>query len=85
MRWLTLGLVLTVALSVAKAQAATQRPNIVVILADDFGWGSLGCYGAPKTLKTPNIDRLAREGRRFTHAEYGYVRPRMKPVCERPV
>src|SRR5687768_15949668 len=68
MRWLTLALVLTLALSVAKAQAVTQRPNIVVILADDFGWGSLGCYGAPATLKTPNLDRLAREGRRFTHA-----------------
>jgi arylsulfatase A len=68
MRWLTLALVLTVALSITKAQAATNRPNIVVILADDFGWGSLGCFGAPETLKTPNIDRLAREGRRFTHA-----------------
>jgi arylsulfatase A-like enzyme len=49
-------------------QAAGERPNIVVILADDFGWGSLGCYGAPPTLRTPNLDRLAREGRRFTHA-----------------
>jgi arylsulfatase A-like enzyme len=45
----------------------TNRPNIVCILADDFGWGSLGCYGA-KELPTPNLDRLAREGRRFTHA-----------------
>ena len=44
------------------------KPNIVVILADDYGWGSLGCYGAPDDLKTPNLDRLAKEGRRFTHA-----------------
>jgi arylsulfatase A-like enzyme len=44
-----------------------SRPNIIVILADDFGWGSLGCYGATG-LKTPHLDRLAREGRRFTHA-----------------
>jgi arylsulfatase A len=44
------------------------KPNIVVILADDYGWGSLGCYGAPNDLKTPNLDRLAREGRRFTNA-----------------
>jgi arylsulfatase A-like enzyme len=40
------------------------QPNIVVILADDVGWGDAGCYGATK-LKTPNIDRLAREGVRF--------------------
>jgi arylsulfatase A-like enzyme len=63
-----MGLVLAVALAAVKAQAATTRPNIVVILADDFGWGSLGCYGAPGSLKTPNLDRLAREGRRFTQA-----------------
>lgn len=46
----------------------TAKPNIIVILADDFGWGSLGCYGAPKALETPNLDRLASEGRRFTNA-----------------
>ena len=40
-------------------------PNIVYILADDLGYGDLGCYGQ-KTLKTPNIDRLAKEGMRFT-------------------
>src|SRR5687767_370498 len=68
MLWLRMGLVLAVALAAVKAQAATTRPNIVVILADDFGWGSLGCYGAPGSLKTPNLDRLAREGRRFTQA-----------------
>jgi arylsulfatase A-like enzyme len=44
-------------------------PNVVVILADDLGWGSLGCYGAPAAMiRTPHIDRLAREGRRFTDA-----------------
>ena len=48
--------------------AAAQKPNIIVILSDDYGWGSLGCYGAPGDLKTPNLDRLAHEGRRFTHA-----------------
>lgn len=45
-----------------------SKPNVVVILADDYGWGSLGCYGAPDDLKTPNLDRLAKEGRRFTNA-----------------
>src|SRR4051794_19880537 len=51
-----------------RAFAAPARPNVLLILADDFGFGSLGCYGAPAGLKTPNLDRLAREGRRFTQA-----------------
>ena len=47
--------------------ADARKPNIVVILSDDFGYGSLGCYGAdPKLIQTPNLDRLAKEGRRFT-------------------
>lgn len=44
-----------------------NKPNIVLIFADDLGYGDLGCYGATK-VKTPNIDRLAKEGRRFTDA-----------------
>lgn len=48
---------------------AAERPNVVVILSDDYGWGSAGCYGAnPELVSTPNIDRLAKEGRRFTDA-----------------
>jgi arylsulfatase A-like enzyme len=50
--------------------AAADRPNIVFILADDLGWGDLGCYGQAK-IKTPNLDRLAREGVRFTQAYAG--------------
>jgi arylsulfatase A len=47
--------------------ASPSQPNIVIILSDDLGYGSVGCYGAdPKLVRTPNIDRLAREGRRFT-------------------
>src|SRR5438105_13749788 len=46
---------------------AADKPNIVVILSDDYGWGSVGCYGAA-TVKTPKLDRLAGEGRRFTQA-----------------
>ena len=42
-----------------------HRPNIVVIMADDLGYGSLGCYGS-KEIHTPNIDRLAATGMRFT-------------------
>jgi arylsulfatase A-like enzyme len=49
----------------ASAASASAKPNIVIILADDLGYGDLGCYGATK-IKTPNIDRLAAEGVRFT-------------------
>ena len=44
-----------------------QPPNVVLIFVDDLGYGDLGCYGATK-VQTPNIDRLAKEGRRFTDA-----------------
>ena len=44
---------------------AQSRPNIVLIYADDLGYGDVSCYGAT-ALKTPNIDRLAKEGLRFT-------------------
>jgi len=44
---------------------SARRPNIVLILADDLGYGDLGCYGAAET-RTPHIDRLAGEGLRFT-------------------
>ncbi|RBP38658.1 arylsulfatase A-like enzyme [Roseimicrobium gellanilyticum] len=51
------------------ARAASSLPNIVVILSDDFGYGSTNAYGAdPKLVQTPNMDRLAKEGRRFTDA-----------------
>ena len=43
-----------------------QRPNVIIILADDLGYGDLQCYGA-KNVATPNVDRLAREGIRFTN------------------
>jgi arylsulfatase A len=48
--------------------AAGQRPNIVLILADDFGWGDASCNNPDSPLKTPAIDRIAKEGIRFTNA-----------------
>ena len=47
-----------------------SRPNIILIMADDLGYGHLGCYGQ-KYIQTPNIDRLAAEGMRFTQAYAG--------------
>lgn len=71
--WLTAGLLLLFSASGWCADAP-PRPNVVFILADDLGWGEVGCYGQEK-IPTPNIDRLAREGMRFTQHYSG------APVC----
>lgn len=55
-------------LQLATAPAATRRstsPNFVILFADDLGYGDLSCYGHP-TIRTPNLDRMAAEGLRFT-------------------
>ncbi len=54
----------------ASAQRS-EKPNIVFLLADDLGCGDLGCYNPGCKFETPNIDRLAREGARFTDAHSG--------------
>jgi arylsulfatase A-like enzyme len=51
-----------------------ERPNVLFILADDLGWGDLSCYGRPE-YRTPNLDRLAQQGLRFTKAYSA------SPVC----
>jgi len=64
------GILLCSSLVGLQAQGGQNKPNIVFIFADDWGWGDLSCHGHPY-LKTPNIDRLAKEGtdfQRFTVA-----------------
>jgi arylsulfatase A-like enzyme len=62
-------LVFTLALmALAVVQAATGKPNFVLILADDLGYGDVRCYNDQSKVPTPNIDRLASEGMRFTDA-----------------
>ncbi|MBN1807294.1 MAG: arylsulfatase [Sedimentisphaerales bacterium] len=64
----SLGLAAAVSLVPVKTRAAgTKRPNVVVIYADDLGYGDVSCYGATK-IRTPNIDKLASHGLRFTNA-----------------
>jgi len=57
-------------MAAALSLQSSRRPNIVWIMADDMGWGDLGCYGQ-KQILTPNIDRLATQGMRFTSAYAG--------------
>ena len=64
--WLLIFLSASVSSVLAQATPSNQRTNVVVILADDLGWGDLGVYGHPK-FKTPNLDRMAREGSRLTN------------------
>ncbi len=58
----------------ADAQEARRPPNVIFIMADDLGYGELGCYGQEK-IRTPNLDALAEQGMRFTDAYSG------APVC----
>ena len=53
--------------SISYLVAAQQHPNIILIYADDLGYGDLSCYGATK-IQTPHIDKLANQGIRFTNA-----------------
>lgn len=52
-------------LAPARPAASAQAPNVVLIYADDLGYGDLSCYGGP--IRTPQLDALARDGARFTH------------------
>src|SRR5579875_1044856 len=51
----------------------TRRPNIILMICDDLGYGDVHCYGS--SLKTPNLDRMAAEGARFTRFNTAH------PIC----
>ena len=55
---------------VAASAAEAAPPNVVIFLADDLGWGDLGCHGHPR-IKTPNLDRFATQGLRYTQCYSG--------------
>lgn len=71
-RLLLATIVLQVLATRSSALDAPTRPNIVYVMADDLGYGDLGCYGQ-KRIKTPNIDRLAAKGMRFTDHYAGHT------------
>ncbi len=62
-----LALVLCV-MSIHAGQKKSEHPNIVIILADDLGYGDVGCYNSHSKVPTPNLDKLAEQGMRFTDA-----------------
>src|SRR5690242_10627800 len=61
-------------LALPAVSSAADTPNVVIVFTDDQGYGDLGCYGA-KDFETPNIDRLAKQGVRFTDFHVS------QPVC----
>jgi uncharacterized sulfatase len=69
LKWLGVGATTAVVPGLARGQAGPRggKPNILFILIDDMGWADLGCYGS-EFHETPTLDRLAREGMRFTDA-----------------
>ncbi|MBT3469859.1 MAG: sulfatase-like hydrolase/transferase, partial [Opitutae bacterium] len=62
-------LLILVACSLAVVSSLwATKPNIILILADDLGWGDVSCYQPGNRFQTPEIDRIAREGLRMTNA-----------------
>ena len=61
-------LLAAIAVGGCASREKAAKPNIVIVLADDLGYADLGCYGPDSKIPTPNLDRLAAEGMRFTDA-----------------
>jgi len=72
-----LALSLLIWLAALPSQAETGQPNILILYADDLGYGDLGCYNAASKIPTPHLDRLAAQGMRFTdaHSSSGICSP----------
>jgi len=68
-------LISLIATSVMALASSAERPNIVILMADDLGYGDIGCYGS--AIRTPNIDQLAKDGIRFT--DYYAAAPNCSP------
>src|SRR5688572_6072365 len=68
--------ILVLAVLCAATASAQTKPNVILIVMDDVGYGDYGSYGAPD-IRTPNIDRLARDGVRFTDF---YAAPSCSPT-----
>ena len=78
--------ILAVCCSFAAAMAAdATKPNVVIILCDDLGYGDLGCYGHP-TIRTPNLDKMAADGMKFTsfYSAAEVCTPRRQSASESP-
>lgn len=68
MRILAVAICCLVPLATDNSSFATDKPNIVIIMADDMGFSDIGCYGAE--IETPHLDSLASNGLRFTRRWY---------------
>ena len=68
-RLLAIALAMTIITALCPALAAQEKPkrppNVIIVYVDDMGYGDLGCFGAKK-IKTPHLDKMAKQGTRFT-------------------
>ncbi len=83
--YVSFGLILLdVSLVLGQSKSASSRPNIVILYADDMGYGDLAIQNPQTKIQTPNLDQLAREGTRFTdaHSSSGVCTPSRYALLE---